>query len=109
LVDRTEVQGATDFVQQDVALAPGGYSGWHSHPGPVLITVKSGTAYWYSADDPSCKPTVYPTGSAFIEPANVHHFVANPGSANLELLDTYIIPSGAATRQEEPQPPQCPF
>jgi predicted metal-dependent enzyme (double-stranded beta helix superfamily) len=39
-----EVQGATDFVQQDVALAPGGFSGWHSHLGPVLITVKSGTA-----------------------------------------------------------------
>ena len=62
-----EVQGATDFVEQDVMLAPGGFSGWHSHPGPVLITVKSGTA----------------TGSAFIEPANAHHYVANKGSDNL--------------------------
>jgi quercetin dioxygenase-like cupin family protein len=105
-----EVEGATDFVQQDVMLAPGGFSGWHSHPGPVLITVKSGTATWYSADDPNCAPIIYPTGSAFIEPANVHHYVANQDStANLELLDTYIIPEGDATRQEQPQPPQCPF
>ena len=25
-------------------LSPGGFTGWHSHPGPVLITVKSGAA-----------------------------------------------------------------
>jgi hypothetical protein len=25
-----EVEGATDFVQQDVMLAPGDFSGWHS-------------------------------------------------------------------------------
>jgi quercetin dioxygenase-like cupin family protein len=102
-----EVEGATDFVQQDVMLAPGGFSGWHSHPGPVLITVKSGTATWYNADN--CTPIVYPKGSAFIEPANVHHDVANRGSDNLELLDTYIIPKGQATRQEQPQPSQCPL
>jgi quercetin dioxygenase-like cupin family protein len=102
-----EVEGATDFVQQDVMLAPGGFSGWHSHPGPVLVTVKSGTATWYNADN--CTAIVYPTGSAFIEPANVHHYVANRGSDNLELLDTYIIPKGLATRQEQPQPSQCPF
>lgn len=104
-----EVEGATDFVQQDVMLAPGGFSGWHSHPGPVMITVKSGTATWYSADNPTCTPIVYPTGSAFVEPANVHHFVANLGPGNLELLDTYIVPKGVATRQEQAQPSQCPF
>ena len=103
------VRGATDFVQQDVALEPGGFSGWHSHPGPVLITVKTGTATWYSAANPNCAPIVYPTGSAFIEPANVHHNVYNQGSTDLELLDTYLVPKGMATRQEQPQPPECPF
>ena len=103
------VEGATDFVQQDVMLAPGGFTGWHSHPGPVLITVKSGTATWYSADNPNCTPIVYSTGSAFIEPANVHHNVANKGSDSLELLDTSIIPKGLATRQEQPKPSQCPL
>jgi len=104
-----ELVGATDFVQQDVAVAPGGYSGWHSHPGPVLITVKSGTATWYNADNPTCTPVVYPVGSAFIEPANVNHNVVNAGATNLELLNTFVIPKGAATRAEELQPGQCPF
>jgi quercetin dioxygenase-like cupin family protein len=103
------VRGPTDIVQQDVAVAPGGFSGWHSHPGPVIITIKSGTATWYSALNPTCTPTIYPAGSAFVEPANVNHYVGNQGSTDLELLNTYIIPKGVATRQEQPQPPQCPF
>jgi quercetin dioxygenase-like cupin family protein len=104
-----EVEGPTDFVQQDVMLAPGGFSGWHSHPGPVLITVKSGIATWYNAEDPTCTPIVYPTGSAFIEPANVNHFVGNHETTNLELLNTYVIPMRVATRKEQAQPSQCPF
>jgi quercetin dioxygenase-like cupin family protein len=104
-----EVEGATDFVQQDVALAPGGFSGWHSHPGPVLIVVKTGTASWYSAENPNCEAIIYPAGSAFVEPANAHHLVSNQGSTDLELLTTYLIPKGAVTRVEQPQPEQCPF
>jgi quercetin dioxygenase-like cupin family protein len=104
-----EVEGATDFVQQDVSVAPGGSSGWHSHPGPVLITVKSGTATWYNSDDPECKARIYPAGSAFVEPANTPHYVGNDGQADLELLNTYIIPHGAAPRQDQPQPNHCAF
>src|SRR5437899_3847726 len=28
------VSNAQDTVMQQVVIAPGGYSGWHSHPGP---------------------------------------------------------------------------
>jgi len=104
-----EVDGATDFVQQDVSVAAGGSSGWHSHPGPVLITVKSGTATWYNANDPDCNAMIYPPGSAFVEPANVSHYVGNNGQSDLELINTYIIPHGAPPRQEQPQPGHCPF
>jgi quercetin dioxygenase-like cupin family protein len=104
-----ELEGPTDIVQQDAATIPGGFSGWHSHPTPVIITIKSGTATWYSEDSPTCSPIIYPAGSAFIEPAGLVHFVANMGSTNLELLDTYIVPKGMATRHEEQSPPQCPF
>ena len=31
-------QGATDFYVQHLVLAPGGYSGWHSHPGILVAT-----------------------------------------------------------------------
>jgi quercetin dioxygenase-like cupin family protein len=97
----------SDFVVQDVALAPGGYSGWHSHPGPVLVTVKEGTATEYDAD---CVVHTYTTGTAFVEDANSVHNVRNESAnENLRLVATYIIPTGVKTRNEESAPAQCSF
>src|SRR5216117_686432 len=33
----------TDIVVVKNVVTPGGHSGWHFHPGPVLVTVASGT------------------------------------------------------------------
>lgn len=102
-----KTEGApSDFIVQDVSLAPGGYGGWHSHPGPVLVTVKEGTITWYDAD---CNPTVYTTGMAFIEDAGVVHNLRNEGTINARLINTFIIPSGAPRRQDESAPsiPTC--
>lgn len=96
-----------DFVVQDVALSPGGYSGWHSHPGPVLITVKTGTASWYQVAHGKCAKTVYPTGTAFVEPPEVVHTVQNESTDDLELINTYIVPVGVATRTDENNPGVC--
>jgi quercetin dioxygenase-like cupin family protein len=99
-----KTEGApSDFIVQDVALAPGGYSGWHSHPGPVLITVKEGTASWYDAD---CGLHTYTTGMAFIEDGGANHFVRNESATeNLRLVNTFIIPTGAPRRIDELAPP----
>lgn len=103
-----KTEGApSDFVVQDVALAPGGFSGWHSHPGPVLITVKEGTASWYDSD---CVLHTYTAGMAFIEDGGAVHNVRNESAAeNLRLVNTYIIPTGVLTRNDESTPPQCGF
>jgi hypothetical protein len=37
-------------------IPPGKTFGWHSHPGPSLVIVKSGTATIYLAADPTCRP-----------------------------------------------------
>jgi len=44
---------AADSVVQQITFAPGGQSGWHTHPGPVIVLVKSGTFTLYDGDDPS--------------------------------------------------------
>ena len=33
----------TDFVTHQITIQPGGHTGWHTHPGATLVTVKSGT------------------------------------------------------------------
>ena len=99
--------GPSDFVVQDVALAPGGFSGWHSHPGPVLITIKEGTASWYDSD---CVLHTYTAGMAFIEDGAAVHNVRNESATeNLRLVNTYIIPTGVLTRHDEAAPSQCGF
>ncbi len=46
-----------DIVTQQVTIAPSGTSGWHTHPGIVLVTVFAGTVTFYNEH---CKATVIP-------------------------------------------------
>ena len=104
-----QTNGPSDFMVQSSGYAPAGHSGWHSHPGPVLVTVKRGTATWYEASDPAYTPHEFPQGSAFVEPAGSVHTVQNESATEqLELVTTYIVPVGVATRIDQPQPNACP-
>ena len=51
-----------DIVVRTHDYAPGGSTGWHTHPGPVFITVLQGTVTFYEVDDPTCTPTVVSAG-----------------------------------------------
>lgn len=96
------------FVNNTVAL--GGYSGWHTHPGPSLVTVKSGTATFYDGDDPTCTPRVVQAGEAVVDIGGGHvHMVRNEGNVQLELVAFQIVPQGAARRIDVPDPGNCPF
>jgi len=113
----------TDIAVSNVVVSPGGTSGWHSHPGPVLVVVKTGTITFYRAgkhsgldgDDenrdngangPTCSRTVYSAGSAFVEvPAPGHVMLAkNEGSTEATVTATYFAPPGAALRIDRPWP-----
>ena len=63
-----ETEGAANFIQQEVKFSPGGTTGWHTHPGPSLVIIKSGTMTFYRGDDPSCSPQVATAGDAFVDP-----------------------------------------
>jgi len=76
-------------------IAPGGTFGWHSHPGPSLVIVKSGTAAFYMADDPSCTPRVVPAGSGFVDSGADVHVVRNEGTVDLVTVVASLIPAGA--------------
>ncbi len=47
------VNNARDTVMQQIIIAPGGQTGWHSHPGPVVVLIKSGQMSFYDGDDPT--------------------------------------------------------
>ena len=91
-------------------VAPGGHSGWHTHPGPSVVSVQSGTATVYSGDDPSCAGVTYTAGTGFIDEGGGHvHMVRNQGSVPLVLVAFQIVPHGVARRQDAADPGFCPF
>src|SRR5262245_64784048 len=45
------VRNAAETVMQQIIIAPGGHTGWHSHPGPVIVIIKTGQMSFYDGDD----------------------------------------------------------
>jgi quercetin dioxygenase-like cupin family protein len=89
---------------------PGGSSGWHTHPGPSLITVTKGEITAYEGDDLKCTPTLYRAGEGFVDPGDGHvHLLRNETSAPAETVAVQILPKDAARRIDADDPGNCPF
>ena len=52
---KMSITGASDLHVLSNKIAPGGSFGWHSHPGPSFVLIKSGTASVYLGADPRCR------------------------------------------------------
>ena len=105
-------RNAQDTVVQQVVIGPGGHTGWHSHPGPVVVLVKAGALTFYDSEDAACTPRTYTAGQAFIDSGQGHVHIARNESTteNLELWATYFdVPPGAGFRIDAPNPGNCPF
>lgn len=106
---RLDTEGPSTLAVTENRVAPGGHFGWHSHPGPSLVIVKSGTSTFYDGDDPDCTPHVHTAGTAYVDPGGHTHIARNEGSEELVLLVTRLAPEGVPTRIDEPAPGNCPF
>ena len=104
-----KVKDESDVFVNTSTVTPGGSTGWHKHPGPILVTVTSGVFTYYHGDDPTCTPHVYPAGTAFIETPDDVHIGRNEGSVPLTWVATGIIPRGVAARVDMPSPGNCSF
>ncbi len=105
------VKDARETVIQQIIIGPDGHTGWHSHPGPVVVLIKSGQMSFYDSEDPTCTVRTYSAGQAFVDSGQGHvHIARNEGSENLELWATYFdVPTGGAFRIDAPNPGNCSF
>ena len=106
------VPNTQETVMQHIVVAPGGNTGWHSHPGPAVALVKSGALTLYAGDDPTCAGQTYEAGEAFVDSGQGHTHVARNLSAtdNLEVLVTYFdVPPGGSVRVDAEDPGTCDF
>ena len=98
-----------DVLVQAVVGQPGGYSGWHSHPGHGIVVVYSGRIATYDGDDPTCTPKYYSAGEVFTEEPGHVHFVRSEGAVPYKAFATFVLPVGVASRTDVPSPGNCPF
>lgn len=92
------------------AIAIGGQSGWHTHPGPSLITVTVGEVVVYDGDNPLCTSKVYRVGDGIIDVGGGDvHLIRNESGAVAETVAVQFLPVGADRRQDRPKPTNCPF
>ena len=97
-VESTDAAGVT---VAHLTFAPGGTTGWHAHPGPVLVIVTTGSVTKYSAQD--CTAHTYTAGQAFVEHGPTdENLVRNDGSVPAETLVTFITPPGAPIHHDSP-------
>jgi hypothetical protein len=113
---RLKTQGQSDLFVQSNVWQPGGTSGWHSHPGPSLITITMGAVTAYHADDPSCTPHVYgpnaPLGPTLVDQGGDHaHVIRNETGSEARSITVQLIPPLGPTgrRIDVPQPLNCPL
>jgi quercetin dioxygenase-like cupin family protein len=105
-----ESKGRADVYVQSNVWAPGGSTGWHSHPGDSLIIVTAGTVTDYEGHDPGCKPHVYKTGMGFVDPGGDHvHILRNEGAVEAQTIAVQLIPADAARRIDVADPGNCHF
>jgi quercetin dioxygenase-like cupin family protein len=105
---RINTKRASDLYVLQNVIKPGGTFGWHSHPGPSLVIVKSGTATFYMADAPTCSPQTVQAGQGFIDNGHDTHVVRNEGSEDLVTVVVSLVPAGFGRRIDEPAPANCP-
>ena len=109
-LSRPETEGLSDAYVQSNVWAPGGSTGWHSHPGHSLIIVTAGTVTDYEGHDPDCKPHRYKTGMGFLDPGGDHiHILRNEGDVEAKTIAVQLIPADAARRIDVVDPGNCHF
>ena len=101
---------ACDTAYQELRIAPGGKTGWHTHPGPTFVAVAQGEGTLYHGMS-GCPAHKYGAGAGFMQPQTEVHNMRNEGSTPLVLHAFYALPPGtsnAAIRVDQPQPAECP-
>jgi hypothetical protein len=99
-----------DVIVRQHDYAVGSHTGWHSHPGPVFITVTKGTLTYYLYDDPTCTPHQVSAPNGFVDDAR-GHMVRNESGEPAQDMSVIIAPTApAAFRGELDAPnPNCGF
>lgn len=89
---------ACDTAFQQLTIAPGGHTGWHTHPGPAFVAVAAGEGTLYHGMT-GCPAPSTPPNTGFMQPSTEVHTMRNEGSTPLMLWAFYALPPGTQKRR----------
>ena len=105
-----KAKSVVDVVVRKHDYAVASHTGWHSHPGPVFITVTEGTLTYYLYDDPTCTPHEVSKGSGFVDDGRGHMVRNESGQPAQDVSVIIAPPAPALFRGELDAPnPRCGF
>jgi len=92
--DVVHVDDPSDIVTARITVQPGGSFGWHTHHGPVMVSLASGELTIVHADD--CSSQRYTAGQAFVDAGQGHvHVGFNAASTETVIYATFLdVPAG---------------
>lgn len=99
-----------DVAFQQLTISPGGHTGWHTHPGPTIVSVAQGEGTLHHGVA-GCPAHKYAAGTSFFQPTTEVHNFRNEGTTPLVVYALYYLPTGTPTtaiRTDQPQPTTCP-
>jgi hypothetical protein len=98
----------TDALIQHVRLDPNLQTGWHTHPGPAIVTVVKGSVTYEDAEASRCIDTTYAAGQGFVDRGFGHVHRAIAGADGADFYVVYLLPPGSATHViPTSAPPEC--
>lgn len=107
---RIKEKNGAQVIVAHITVQPRGHTPWHYHPGPHIVSVKSGTVVVYETD---CSFRSYPAGSGFFDPGETRHThvhtLLNPSTTETaEVVITDVRTDDLRpTVAIDPQPAPC--
>ncbi|MBW3615792.1 MAG: hypothetical protein KY439_10870 [Actinobacteria bacterium] len=108
---RIKQKGGSQVIVAHITVEPGGHTPWHYHPGPHIVSVRTGTVEVYETD---CSSRSYPTGTGFFDPGRIRHphvhTLRNPSPterAEVVITDIRTEDDLRPTVVVEPPPATC--
>jgi len=105
---RAVTPDGTDAFIQHVRLGPNVTTGWHTHPGPAIVTVVKGSVTYEDAEANRCNDATYTAGEGFVDRGFGHVHRAIAGGDGVDFYVVYLLPPGSVTHViPTSAPPEC--
>jgi quercetin dioxygenase-like cupin family protein len=98
---------ASRVVTTQVTVQPGAQIPWHTHHGPVFVTIAEGELTYVGSED--CVGRRYAAGTAFVDPGHGHvHMAYNSGKTVARFVAMFFeVPDGTAPISIPATGPDC--